>query len=250
MGKAKWTTAVVAILLCTGTALAAPTPQEKCDGARIKAWRTYVSCVELILAKEAGELPVNPSQFAAFAKCRHTYFKKWATLQGAAYAGSTCIGSRFTDNGDGTVTDNLSMLTWEKKVDYDTIPTGNWFDADDLHEWSNGAPWKEDGSAFSSLASDVNLGGFGGADGWRLPSLAELQTILLDFPCTAASCTCPSAPCIDPALDATNTLLFLYWSATSHVSSPTAWTVQFDGADVDHFVKTSNYAVRAARGGL
>jgi hypothetical protein len=85
-------------------------------------------------------------------------------------------------------------------------------------------------------------------------SLAELQTIVLDFACTGVGggtkCQCGSNPCVDPALDAANTHSSTYWSATSDVPNPgTAWDVAFDGGSVDHYNKTNNNYVRAVRGG-
>lgn len=89
--SALWTGPVAyATLLCVGTALAAPSPQQNCDKARVTAWKTYVSCVDTVVAREAagpGEciVPGIPSGCfdgsAAFARCRHTYFKNWTTFQ-------------------------------------------------------------------------------------------------------------------------------------------------------------------------
>ena len=247
MTKAKWTVIVAALLLWAGTVFGQPTAQERCDGARIKAWRTYVSCVENVLGRQAGGLPVNPGFFEAMAKCRHKYFNKWNALQGGAYTGSTCVGTRFTDNSDGTVTDNLSMLTWEKKTD-----DGSVHDWDDLYTWTTGAPYKENGTAFTSFLSTVNSGGgLGGSNGWRLPTLAELQTIVLDFECSAASCTCPSTPCVDPALEASTTQPAYFWSVTSSVPAPDdVLGVGFSGGQVGVSLKTFTGYVRTVRGGL
>jgi hypothetical protein len=240
MWKTTLTVAACATLLWAGTALATPTPQQKCDYARITAWKKYQSCIEGVVAKEAKIGPFADVS-AASAKCRHTYFKKWAALQGAAYKGSTCIGSRFTDN--------LSGLTWEKKQTYNK---------DDYFTWSTGAPYKENGTAFNFVAelnSGASAGGFAGAYGWRLPTLAELQSIVLDFGCKGAyggsHCTCPSSPCVEPALDASTTQSYGYWSATSYVPAPfNAWLVFFYTGEVFYNDKTSYYPVRAVRGGL
>ena len=94
---------------------------------------------------------------------------------------------------------------WEKKTD-----DGGINDKDNGYSWSiTGAPYAESGSAFTSFLLTVNVGGFAGANGWRLPTVAEVQTILLDFRCTGEgggpTCRCPSFPCVDPALDFANT---------------------------------------------
>jgi hypothetical protein len=233
-------------------ALATPIPQEKCDQARVKAWKTYASCVDTVVARQYGG--ANFDVFGPFAKCRHTYFSQWGRFQPkASLAGSTCIGSRYTDNGDQTVTDNLSGLVWEKK---DTL--GGIHDKLNTYSWSTGT--KEDGTTFTNFLLTVNGGGgFAGSNGWRLPTLAELQTIILDFGCTGVgegpTCLCPSDPCVDAALaPGSSTYSFIYWSATSYVTIPYnsffAWEVFFGNGDVGTDPKTNNSYVRAVRGGL
>jgi len=248
MTKASLTVGACAALLWAGTVLATPTPQQSCDSARITAWKVYLSCVNSALAKDAKRVSWYTS--TAFARCRHTYFKKWTKFQSkASLVGSTCIGTRYTDNGDQTVTDNLSGLVWEKKDDL-----GGDHDKDNVYTWSTGAPWAENGTVFTSFLSTVNGGGgFAGANGWRLPTLAELQTIVLDFACTGgAECTCPSFPCVDPALDASNTQASDYWSSTTNASNPAyAWDVYFYDGYYDYcYYKNATVFVRAVRGGL
>ncbi len=216
------TVAACAALLWAGTVLAAATRQQKCDSARLAAWKSYNSCVDTVVIKIAKGLIFDRT--LAFARCRHTYFTKWTAFQtDASLPGSTCQpadGARFVDNGDGTVTDGLTTLVWEKKTNLDSTPNfADPHDADNLYTWSTGSN-KEDGTAFTSFLGTVNGGGgFAGANGWRLPTMAELQTIVLDFPCTGFSgtgptCTCPSNPCVDPALDAANTPQSSFnWSA-------------------------------------
>ena len=235
--------AACATLLWAGTATA-----DLCNLARITAWKAYRSCIYTVVAADAKG--VSFDETAVFARCRHAYFKKWTVFQSkASLANSTCIGSRYTDNGDQTVTDNLTGLTWEKKDN-----AGGIHDKDNTYSWSTGSPWyKENGTTFTTFLSTVNAG-FGSANGWRLPTLAELQTIVLDFPCTGAfggsRCTCPSTPCIDPALDAGNTS-DIYWSAASPLGRPDlAWGVGFNNGIPTSPDKALNYHVRAVRGGL
>jgi hypothetical protein len=244
--------ACTAIMLWAGTALAAPTSQQVCSKARITAWKVYTSCIDKVVAKAATAASSVDAQSAAFAKCRNRYFKRWTAFQTkASLAGSTCVGSRYTDNGDHTVTDNLSGLTWEKKDN-----AGGIHDKDNTYTWSAGPPNKENGTVFATFLSTVNAGGgFGGANGWRLPTLSELQTTMLDFPCSGVyaglGCTCPSTPCVDPALDAANTTSNPYWSATTYDSSPSAaWIVYFFNGYVYATSKPFGSNVRAVRGGL
>ena len=139
--------AACAVLLGAGAAVATPTPRQNCDYARITAWKVYQTCVEAGMAREAKTgLDLPP-----FARCRHAYFKKWTAFQPkASLAGSTCIGSRFTDNGDGTVTDKLTGLVWEKKTDDSTA-----HDRHNLYNWSTGTDI-EDGPAFTTFLGTVN----------------------------------------------------------------------------------------------
>jgi Protein of unknown function (DUF1566) len=87
-----------------------------------------------------------------------------------------------------------------------------------------------------------------GANDWRLPTLDELQTIVLDFPCTNSSCSCGSNPCIDGTFGPTQSSD--YWSATSYVPNPNnAWNVNFNNENVNNNIKTNNNYVRTVRGG-
>ena len=271
MRKVHLTVAACATLLWAGTALAkfTPSPQQNCDSARITAWKVYQACVDTVVAKDAKGVVANyVLESAAFAKCRHAYYTKWKGFQSnGSMTGSTCkvgVDNRFTEDlVDGVVTDNLTGLVWELKSDLDgATDFTNPHDADNSYSWSASSTI-EDGTAFTDFLAKVNGGaGFGGANGWRLPTLAELQTIVLDFPCTGAfgtgKCRCPSKPCVYSVLDAANTQSSNYWSATSYVPTPDfAWYVFFSNGYVSYtyfidynFSKSNDTYVRAVRGGF
>lgn len=242
-----------ATLFCAGTALS-ETAQQKCDSARIAAWKVYTSCIDKVLAKEAKGLGFT---LAAFTKCRHAYFNKWQSFQGAGYTGSTCavgLTHRFADNGDSTVTDNLTTLVWEQKDSLDgTQNYADPHDADNWYPWSAGDN-NEDGAVFTSFVKDLNVAAFAGVSGWRLPTLPELQSIVLDFVCANSSCTCEADPCIDATFGPTaSATAGGYWSATSYLPNPSkAWGVGFLFGDAENPDKTNDYQayVRAVRGGL
>ncbi len=245
------------MVLYAGAALAAGTPQQQCDKARVQAWSTYLSCVNAVVAKDAQGLSFD--EFAAFARCRHRYFGSWAQFQAeSALVSSSCVGSRFADNGS-TVTDNLTGLVWEKK----TGTTGLQLDFDqpqhvnNAYSWSTGAPYSGTGTIFTDFLSTVNGGeAFAGANDWRLPTLAELQTIELDCACMGRgggpTCSCGVYPCIDDVFGPTG---FVYWSATEYTPDPgVAWVVPFvpisvgsNGSVAD---KSATLWVRAVRGGF
>lgn len=235
-----------AVVLTAVATHAATSPQQACDDDRIAAWRNFVRCIQKVLIKEAGGAFITPGTFdgdtaqhVAMTKCRRKYFSRWAVLQRSTYGGSTCargVGERFADNGDGTVTDHLTGLAWEKKVDFDFVPNaGNIHDADNRYTFSAelAPPYLETGSVFTSFVPFLMLEGtvFDRSAGWRVPTVAELQTIVLDFPCNAASCVCPTTPCIDPTVASSTTPVDAYLTVTSTVhhldpaESLSAWAV-------------------------
>jgi hypothetical protein len=115
--------------------------------------------------------------------------------------------NRFTDNGDGTVTDNCTGLMWEKNV-ADTDGDGKLDPADVL-------PW------CSALSYCEHLT-FAKHDDWRLPNVRELQSIM-DYG--------RFSPAIDPVFGALNNTWS--WSSTSEVAFPDrAWKVQAFHGDV------------------
>ncbi len=181
--------------------------------------------------------------------------------------------TRFTDNGDGTVTDHTTGLMWEKKTG--TVGTGvdcstttcsdprnvrnryQWCDdpgnngtCDNYGLYSDNPP---DGGAFGDflartngvLCSSDTCTGLGGHSDWRLPSIAELKTIV-DL--SAAGCGTGSA-CINAIFGPTAP--DFYWSATTSAGGPDlAWFVYFYLGGTNDVYKTNSKYVRAVRGGL
>ncbi|MFQ5506557.1 MAG: DUF1566 domain-containing protein [Planctomycetota bacterium] len=158
---------------------------------------------------------------------------------GCAADVNTCTNDRFVDNGDGTVSDNRTGLMWEKKV-----PGGGCLHCvDDLYDWTDAmSEWI---SEVNGLTGDPDAqAGLGGHTDWRLPTIVELQTILLEpFPCG-------TNPCIDSIFGPTAS--FKYWSSTTIATPPFfAWGVSFGNGGVRDGLKgLSAFLVRGVRGGL
>jgi hypothetical protein len=157
-------------------------------------------------------------------------------------------GLRFVDNGNGTVSDVQTGLMWEKKtgtpgdfVDCSTSLCANPHDVSNTYKWSisGTAP---DGGAFTDFLAKLNGGGcFASYCDWRLPTLGELQGILL------APYPCGTNPCIDPALGPTQGNP--YWSSTTDTGIPSfAWFVYFDNGSAASAGKINLRWVRAVRG--
>lgn len=128
---------------------------------------------------------------------------------------------RFTDNGDGTVTDNLTGLMWAK--DANDNGTMTWADAIDY-------------------ANDLSLGnaGCGGAHtDWRLPNVRELQS-LVDY-----GNYNPALPTGHPFTGVVNDT---YWSSTTFSGfSDVAWAVSPGLGYVYGYSKAYNYYVWPVR---
>lgn len=253
MRKSILRVAACAALLWVSTAQAA-TDEEKCLAGRAKAAGKYDACVQKWLANVYDGYNDYTSLLEKLAKCRIKYAGAWTKLQGLG-GSTTCGGQpRYVNNGDGTITDNLTGLVWERKSD-----DGSVHDKDTTGTWSTGSPYNGNGTAFTTFLRDgLNAGaGFAGANDWRLPTIAELQTILLPepYPCT-------TNPCVDLAfnngctsnctvLTCSCTQASLYWSATTYSSSSgSAWFVYFGSGFADTNFKPNFSYVRAVRGGL
>jgi hypothetical protein len=146
----------------------------------------------------------------------------------------------YTDNGDGTITDNQTGLTWEKKSD-----DGSIHDKDDLYSWND---------AFAVFVAALNTASFAGHNDWRLPNRYELESMFdltggnpavdaaFDNACVP-TCVVASCSCTQPNTE--------YWASTSLAGNTDFAWVAFSngGVNFDHKV-FSTASVRAVRGGL
>jgi len=139
---------------------------------------------------------------------------------------------RFHDNGNGSVTDNLTGLTWlQNAFCTDTVGgienTGFLLWSDAL-AWSNALASGACGLSDSSLAGD-----------WRLPNREELES-LIDFG--------SHTPALLPGYPF-NSVQGTYWTSTSSGSDPTsAWTVDAGDGFMSYFGKASLVSAWPVRG--
>ena len=213
----------------------------RCLLGRYKAAGKYVYCFQQGVAGDgSGDIDER------LAKCRLKYALSWTRLALKSPA-STCALPRLVDNGDGTITDRMTHLQWEKKTGDDGAPNAaDPHDVDNLYSWSTGVPslTVSNGTIFTSFLPALNASPcFAGHCDWRLPTFAELRTLVDD----ALSGATP--PCIDPvfAPNADN-----YYSGTTRSDDgpgTSTWAVEFATADSFSYVNTSDASVRAVRQG-
>jgi hypothetical protein len=140
--------------------------------------------------------------------------------------------TRYVDNQDGTVTDNLTGLIWLKNAGCfnPTVWTGA---LSDVNQLASGACGLTDGST---------------AGQWRLPNIVELESMV------DASA---SNPAITPGSPFTNVSNGIYWSSTAYFGgqegTTNAWSIRLgDGSylsdTVNNVMATSNNAVWAVKG--
>ena len=129
--------------------------------------------------------------------------------------GTGPLWAGYVDNGDGTVTDTSTGLTWQKDTPEDA------------------ANWEQALAYCESLS-------LGGHTDWRLPDINELRS-LVDY------------SMYDPAVHVTyfpDTLSLLYWSSTtSAINVQNAWCISFFDGGGKSANKTILFRVRAVRGG-
>jgi hypothetical protein len=146
---------------------------------------------------------------------------------------ATTPDTQFTNNNNGTVTDNKTGLMWKR------CSEGQSFNAT-----SNGC----DGSAASytwqaalQQAQTVNGSGFAGFTDWRMPNIKELRSLV-------------ELQCVGPSINATvfpNTPSAVFWSSSSYANdSSSAWSVYFNDGYGHWYGKNVNFnQVRLVRSG-
>jgi hypothetical protein len=137
----------------------------------------------------------------------------------------------YTDNGDGTVTDNNTGLMWQKEGDGSIY---NWYQASGTYDASYN-PTSQD------ACGSLDLGSY---PDWRLPTKKELMSIVnyaIPYP----------GPTIEPVFS--NTISY-YWASTTLADNPSyAWIVNFLEGSVYNTnindIDNAYFYVRCVRGG-
>lgn len=136
---------------------------------------------------------------------------------------STYNAMSYTDNGDGTVLDNITGLTWQKCA---MGETGSDCSGGTIGSYS----WS---SALTACTNSTLAGG-----GWRLPNVTELMGIV-DYEQSMGTIDNTSFPggTVSP-----------YWTSTPHATYSTwAWYISFSQGQIMTNDKTSYYYVRCVR---
>lgn len=156
----------------------------------------------------------------------------------------------YTDNGDGTITDNTTGLMWEKKSDDGTI-----HDKDNMYTWGMAtSPYTMNGTMVTTFLAALNAGdGFAEHTDWRIPNRIELDSLLNLQNVNPAVDTAFNTGCVPSCtvLTCSCTTSYGHWSSTTYQLYPDlAWTVGFFDGMVGGNDKAGSYYVRAVRGGL
>ena len=144
------------------------------------------------------------------------------------------LKDRFMDNGDGTVTDNLTGLIWLK--DANCFGTRAWYNAlSDCNGLSSGSCGLTDGSSVGD---------------WRLPNRNELASLVQKGYYNPAVPNTKGTGQWSEGDPFNNVQSYSYWSSPTDASATaSAWGVNVYSGRVYDFSKTSYGYVWPVRGG-
>jgi hypothetical protein len=158
-----------------------------------------------------------------------------AGSDGALQKGLVWPSPRFTDNANGTVTDNLTGLIWLKDAN-----CTNFFSGDNTglnnRNWANAL-------TAANLLGNGSCGLTDGSTGgnWRLPNVREMQS-LIDY-----GRSYPPLPSLNPF---TGVQSDFYWSGTTFAGlTSLAWAVSLSSGYMFFESKTDSHYVWPVRGG-
>lgn len=156
------------------------------------------------------------------------------------------VALAYTDNGDGTITDDKTGLVWEKLDDANQAGVAGVHDQNNTYSWIG---------ALDKIAL-LNKISLGGRTDWRVPNVRELEslknfgryqpaiTTVFHKDC-ASGCTSTNCSCTSFATP--------YWTSTTYQEQNLqlyAWAVSFSDGQTVASSKTTSFYVRAVAGGL
>ena len=165
------------------------------------------------------------------AACRRRIFTAtWVLL--ASLALPAWAAAPFTVNGNGTVSDATTGLVWDQ-CPYGLSGT----------TCTTGGPLVPSWPQALAAAVAANATSYKGFADWRLPNVAELESIAKIDSYT------PGVPAIDTAAFP-GTPVSAFWTSTTYAPNPsTAWLVNFLYGNTQAWDKRSTYYVRLVRSG-
>jgi hypothetical protein len=220
--------------------------------------KTYSICIlvlglalswSMVCAEDFYVIPVGKKNHAPVEKTGQTgcwdssgsYISCTGTGQDGEYQkGVAWPTPRFTDNSDGTVTDNLTGLIWLKNAN---CPNA-------LKTWSEALTFAN--SLYDGWTGDGGGGDCGLSDGssageWRLPNIRELLS-LIDF--GHAYPALPHTAALPSGYPFTGVQSDYYWSSTTGAGTPDdAWSVFLARGDAAYGSKDNAFYVWPVRGG-
>jgi len=188
-----------------------------------------------VCAQDFYVVPVIKGKYAPVPKTGQTT-KYFTGDDGGWEKGVAWPTPRFTDNGNGTVTDNFTGLIWMQNANAFGLRT--WADA------LTAANGLKSGDAGTDLTDGSKAGD------WRLPNLRELQSLIAyqfynpALPNTLGTGKWAAA---DPFNGVQSSY---YWSSTTYTNHATyAWSVGFAAGGVISDEKINTCRVWCVRGG-
>ncbi len=162
--------------------------------------------------------------------------KSYAVGDDGDWMPGASTASRFLDNGDGTVKDNLTGLVWLTNANCSATLGGVVSTGTGL-TWANALTWSNNLATGSCGLTDGSVAGQ-----WRLPNRTELMS-LVDL----SHATPPALPSGHPF---TTVQSFGYWSGSTYAGNTTgAWLVNMVDGYVNDFNKAYSFYVWPVRAG-